>query len=261
MGHLYKLSFPNGKAYIGITTKTPNERFRNHMKTLRHAKANGPSLYRAWRKYGAPTLTALAIVEDSDLYETEKRAIQFFGTLAPGGYNLTAGGEASPSLHPEVRKKLSAAMMGVAQGPLSTAHKEKIAAALTGMKRSAETRAKVSATKTGIKRSEETKSRISASLSGRKKKTRSAEHRAKLSVAMTGKKHSAATKSKLSAAKTGRKLPPRAAGHRANLSLALAGRKFSVETRAKMSASAKACWAERAAEKSSIKAAVDACRP
>ncbi len=192
MGQLYKLDFPNGKAYIGITTKTADARLKGHERALLLAKPNGPVLYRAWRKYGTPTMTVLAIVEDADLYETEKRAIAVFGALYPGGYNLTDGGEAGFSHHHETRTKISSANLGrkhsyEARAKISEASKNisqetraKRSYALRGKKRSDETRAKMSAAKRGTKPSKEAIEKAADANRGNK---RSDETRAKMSAA------------------------------------------------------------------------------
>lgn len=123
MGTVYKLDFANGKSYIGITTKSLNERIKHHARDA----ANGSeySVHKAWRKHGEPVLTVLAVVEDRDLAGAEIRAIKAFNTLVPNGYNMTPGGEESPMLVPEIKAKL------------------------IGLKRSDESRAKMSASKKG----------------------------------------------------------------------------------------------------------------
>lgn len=94
MGALYKLDFPDGKSYIGITTKSVEHRFNAHACNARTGRR--ARLYAAWRKYGAPKLQVLAILEDHELASTEIRAIAAYGTLAPNGYNMTVGGDESP---------------------------------------------------------------------------------------------------------------------------------------------------------------------
>lgn len=106
MGQLYKLDFPNGKSYIGITTKTASERFAGHRVRCRSAKGNDAALYHAWRKHGEPQLAVLAIVEDADLPAAEIRAIRVFNTLVPNGYNMTPGGDVSPLSDPLIAAKL-----------------------------------------------------------------------------------------------------------------------------------------------------------
>lgn len=200
MGQLYRLDFPNGKAYIGITTKTAEVRFKGHEQALHETKPRGQAVYSAWRKHGAPALTVLAIVEDEDLYETEKRAIAIFGTLSPGGYNLTEGGDANPSKHPEVRAKLSAAQRGKNKSPEAIANS---AAAQRGRKHSAETRAKMSAAQRGKKKSPEARAKISAAL--RERAPASAETRAKLSAAHRGMKSTPEARAKMSTAQRARR--------------------------------------------------------
>lgn len=103
MGALYKLDFPNGKSYIGITTRSARERFNGHRQMATTGKT---ALYAAWRKHGEPKLVTLAILEDRELASTEIRAIAVYKTLAPDGYNTTPGGDASPMTLPEISAKL-----------------------------------------------------------------------------------------------------------------------------------------------------------
>jgi hypothetical protein len=110
MGELYKLDFPNGKAYVGQTEKTSEIRFNGHKNAFRLGAKT--ALYNAWRKYGEPKLTTLAIVEDFDLDETEIRAIAVLNTLAPNGYNTTKGGDRNPMELKANRLKVSRSKRG-----------------------------------------------------------------------------------------------------------------------------------------------------
>lgn len=102
MGCLYRVSFPNGKAYLGITTQTASARFRDHCASasrLKREKSRGGSLlHHALNKYPKQArLEVLVVADDWDfLCELERKAIQAFGTLKPRGYNLTEGGEGTP---------------------------------------------------------------------------------------------------------------------------------------------------------------------
>ena len=205
MGQLYALDFPNGKRYIGITTKTAAERLKGHERDApREKPGGGPVLYRAWRKHGAPALTVLAIVDDADLLETEKRAIAVFGTLSPGGYNLTEGGDANPSKHPEVRAKMSAAATGRKQSPEMIA---KRAAKNRGRKRPAEATARTAAARRGMKHSDAARAKMSAAHKG---STPSAEHRGKIAAALRGRNKSPDHVAKVAAANRGKKMSPEA---------------------------------------------------
>ena len=93
MGILYKLDFPSGKSYIGITKRSVLGRFNSHR--VGAGARNATLVSTAWRKYGEPHLVILAIVENYLLFETEKKAIAIFKTFAPQGYNLTCGGDGS----------------------------------------------------------------------------------------------------------------------------------------------------------------------
>ncbi len=120
MGCLYRVSFPNGKAYLGITTQTAQARFKDHCSEagrLKREKPRGGSLlHHALNKYpGQAQLEVLVIADDWDyLCELEQRAIQAFGTRKPNGYNLTEGGEGTPGyrMPPESRERQRQAVLG-----------------------------------------------------------------------------------------------------------------------------------------------------
>lgn len=109
MGEIYRLDFPNGKSYIGLSAVTAAARFYGHKRRAEQGSTKG-ILYNAWRKYGEPTLVVLAIVENSELAATEIRAIAAFNTISPNGYNLSFGGDTSPVLNKEVRAKIKVSM-------------------------------------------------------------------------------------------------------------------------------------------------------
>ena len=183
MGQLYKLDFSNGKSYIGITTRSADERFNGHRARCRSVKGGDSALYRAWRKHGEPVLTVLAVVEDRDLAETEIRAIKAFSTLVPNGYNVLEGGQVSPMVLPHVAAKVSSTKTGV---PLSESHKASLSIAQRGKPRPA-----LSAALTGKKASEETRAKMSASAKAHKK---SPEHIAKLRISAAKAREAATTR-------------------------------------------------------------------
>jgi len=88
---LYQLSFPNGKSYIGITSQTAQDRFKDHCKMSRKFPCQ-----KAIQKYGKGNvvLTVLATVDNWELLcLAEIEAIEKFNTFKPNGYNLTLGGD------------------------------------------------------------------------------------------------------------------------------------------------------------------------
>lgn len=98
MGCLYALTSPSGKQYIGITTKTAEQRWAKHVE---HAlgKRQAGYLYNALRKHGASSFTLQTLVIASDvnyLRALERSAIVAFQTKHPNGYNVASGGELAP---------------------------------------------------------------------------------------------------------------------------------------------------------------------
>lgn len=217
---VYKLTFLNGKAYIGQTVRMLDVRLAQHAQ----AAAAGSLLpvHCAWRKHGAPAVEVLS--EHSDLaalHVAEIAAIARCGTIAPGGYNVGYGGETAPSKNPEVAAKIAAKATGrahsddtrtriaAAMGELwaDPTYREKVAAGVDrawtaerraavgvranrmwddrrahGWKVSDETRAKVSAAMSNP--SEDTRRRMSESAKARVRTPRSESTRAKTAASI-----------------------------------------------------------------------------
>ena len=232
MGELYQLFFPeSGKSYIGITTKTAIWRYSIHKKMVT-GKRNYP-LYNAWRKYGDPSLSILAVLENDELAGTEIRAIRAFKTLAPNGYNLSLGGELAPSKHPLVAQKISKSLTGK---KLSQATKDKIGAIHKGKTLSDKHKAAISKRHKGTHLSEERKRKL---VEANKKRTylkgwhHTAETCRIISESQRGKKRSPEAIENMRKAITGRHLSEE---HKEKIRLAGIGRKFSPESIAKMKA-------------------------
>jgi group I intron endonuclease len=106
MGCLYKLTAPNGKSYIGITLRTFEERWREH---LRYARNNSQNvIHKAIRKHGADNFRRDILVESDDwnvLCKMEITAIAKYRTFGRRGYNMTPGGDGVTDLS-EASKKL-----------------------------------------------------------------------------------------------------------------------------------------------------------
>jgi hypothetical protein len=108
MGELYKLTFPSGKCYIGITGKTATERFKGHVAHCKRGRRY--AVHEAILKYGEDSVVVetLAVGEMDYLRIVERRAVGVFNTLYPNGYNLTAGGDEFNSWSEASRKKATA---------------------------------------------------------------------------------------------------------------------------------------------------------
>lgn len=95
-GYIYKITNKiNGKAYVGKTTRTVQERWEEHLhdSTKKQYYTNRP-LYKAIRKYGSDgfTVETLEKVDLEHLSEREIYWIEYFHTYTEG-YNATVGGD------------------------------------------------------------------------------------------------------------------------------------------------------------------------
>ncbi|ARA72062.1 hypothetical protein BNJ_00233 [Kaumoebavirus] len=92
MGFIYKLTSPSGKSYIGLTTKTILERWKEHVSHKNVGSCR--KLNNAIKCYGAESFVIIKLLEcdDSILGDEEKRLIAEHNTLHPNGYNIRSGG-------------------------------------------------------------------------------------------------------------------------------------------------------------------------
>lgn len=192
---LYRLTFPNGKSYVGITSTRLRRRIALHKN---HAKVGRQTaLCAAIRKHGMPKAETLVVCADwAYLCDLERDAIAAFGTLVPSGYNLSPGGEGTLGFRwtADAKKRLSeikrqrpqAANIGSLGYRHTPAARQKIADAGRGVVFSESRRLKMGASKLGNqyckgrKLSNESRRKISEAQKGR---IFSPEHRKKLSEA------------------------------------------------------------------------------
>lgn len=95
IGYIYKITNKiNGKTYVGKTTKTVLERWKEHLHDSTKERCKNRPLYRAIRKYGtdAFTVETLEEVDLENLSEREMYWIEYFHTYS-NGYNATSGGD------------------------------------------------------------------------------------------------------------------------------------------------------------------------
>src|ERR1700680_4604804 len=98
----------NGKEYIGISyrEKRPGRRWVEHCSRARRGVKR--PLYAAIRKYGRGAFDVVHLADALTLEDAraiEQQLIAERGTLFPGGYNLTEGGEGTIGrvVSPELR--------------------------------------------------------------------------------------------------------------------------------------------------------------
>jgi predicted GIY-YIG superfamily endonuclease len=112
MNFLYWLRFPNGKLYFGLSNNVAR-RWQEHQK-LAVAGSMFP-VHRAISKFGADQVAVRNLAAGSRHYikTLEITAIAAFKTRSRRfGYNLTKGGDISPSQSPEVAAKMAATKRG-----------------------------------------------------------------------------------------------------------------------------------------------------
>lgn len=170
-GIIYQIYFPNGKLYVGLTTKSLSHRVKSYEKEIKCVSRTRP-VVRALRKYGLVNckFTLLDVVENcsrEELGNLEKvRIHQMKSLLQQGGYNLHEGGYGGDNFtnnpNKEVIRKKLKGRQGRLGAKLSQKTKNKISKKarqrlkdktrhpLWGKKHSLETRQKLSEQKKGI---------------------------------------------------------------------------------------------------------------
>ena len=96
-GYIYKIEFPNGKHYIGLTTTSLQKRQREHKCCV--SNGNTQCLYKALIKYNMVDTFELIEIDTADtleeLREKEIGYILIYNSyyMNGNGYNMTYGGE------------------------------------------------------------------------------------------------------------------------------------------------------------------------
>ena len=97
VGTIYKIEFPNGKHYIGLTTTSLKQRAMEHGNCAKNGDTR--CVYNALRKYNMVDTFELIEIDNADsleeLCEKEIRYIVEYGSyyMNGKGYNMTYGGE------------------------------------------------------------------------------------------------------------------------------------------------------------------------
>lgn len=94
MSCVYKIKMPDGKCYIGVTTKTAKQRLAKHFEDAKGGRDT--SIADAMRRCKFKGITIETLVECEDvemLYEIEKEQIEKHDTRIPNGHNATIGGK------------------------------------------------------------------------------------------------------------------------------------------------------------------------
>lgn len=172
-GFIYRIQAPSKRCYVGKTTESVRARWMRHLKAWRYRRISGKrvrhcvALGNAIAKYGAERMqvSVLACVPLKELSAEEKRQIASCGSLTPGGYNLTPGGDGGPC-SAEGRKRIVMKLRGRTYSAETLA---RMSAGHRGKIPGPETRAKMSAARLGKKHPPGTGAKIGAALRGKAK--------------------------------------------------------------------------------------------
>lgn len=203
---VYVHTSPNGKKYVGITSKSCEERWRGGS-----GYRDNLHFYNAIQKYGWDNFLHEVVASDLSLEDAcalESFLINKFDTMNPDcGYNHTTGGNWATPDEP-TRKKISRSLKRVKSDPK---HRKHMSDVLKGHPVSAETRKKIAdanrgrlkgrpAWNSGLRMSEDFCSKLRGRPSWCKGLTKETDERvAKISEKQRGKTISEETRSKLSA--------------------------------------------------------------
>ena len=110
-GYIYKIPFPNGKCYIGLTTNI-DKRWKEHRNIARRG-CSTRCLYSAIKKYNMVETFQLIEIDTAEtaeeLCEKEIAHIEKYNSYNKNGYNMTYGGDSTNGyiFTEEDRKKMS----------------------------------------------------------------------------------------------------------------------------------------------------------
>ncbi len=212
MFRVYRLLSPSGKSYIGLTSRTFEKRWAQHVIQSRGKDKSCKKLCNAFQKYPPETWKREVLFECSDKLTAQQKEIELIGQFDSinNGYNILRGGQLS--------------RLGLKPWNLGVSH-------------TTETKKKISLSKIGTRLTEETKQKISKAIIGNKN---SLGHKNRL-----GQSPSEATRAKISSRNSGKhrsedfkdKMRVRMLGNKFGVgNKNCVGRIISEETRAKMSA-------------------------
>ena len=178
MTGIYKIeNLVNNKVYIGQAVNI-NNRWKGHLKELKHNNHTNRHLQNAWNKYGEENFKFDIIeeCEEDKLTEREQYWIDYYGGLNSSDNYNKRDASSKGHLSEESKLKVSRANKGKILGPLKEETKQKISRALKGRP----------AHNKGISVSKEIKDKISKANKG-KPKSKTAAQIEKHRQAMLGK--------------------------------------------------------------------------
>lgn len=188
---VYMHRFLNGKVYIGVTSKKPEERW------LKGRGYQSQCVYKAIKKYGWENIEHIVLFEGLSREDAEKKEIELIACYKANnpefGYNIENGGNFSGKHSKITCEKISKSKKGWSPSPETRKH---MGDSRRGKPFSEERKRKLSECSSHHPMSPENKRKLIEINTGR---TVSEETRQKLREANLGKKHTQEHKDKISA--------------------------------------------------------------
>lgn len=160
---VYKHTCPNGKIYIGITSRKPEKRWGSNGINYRTQM-----FYNAIEKYGWSNISHEVLFDGLTKEEAERKEIELIALYHSNdgnfGYNIDNGGNCFSSFSEEHRRKISNSKKGK---PRDEETKRKLSESLSGRKLSEEHRSKLAEINKNRKFSDDALRRISESSKNR----------------------------------------------------------------------------------------------
>lgn len=115
-GFVYSITFPDNKIYIGVTSSSPEKRFKDHVSAAKTGNSgrNLLKIHRAILEHGSESAVIEIIDEFSNLKEAEmleKEYIEDYASAEENGLNSTKGGQGvlRENITDEERERISTA--------------------------------------------------------------------------------------------------------------------------------------------------------
>lgn len=161
---VYMHTAPNGKKYIGITSRRVEERWLNGRGYSRNEHFSS-----AIKKYGWKKIKHEILLEGLTEEQAEQKEIELIALYKSNqrkyGYNIANGGNAQGTISEETKKKMRKAKLGK---PLSEEHRKHLSFAQKGRKMSEYNKQRIIEAHKGKPLSEETRRKISDAHKGKK---------------------------------------------------------------------------------------------
>jgi len=157
---LYKMNFPNGKCYVGVTSQVFSIRMAGHkyQASLEGKKASKQPVHKAIRAFGWDNVEIEVLdkeIPSENIDTLEINTIEKYASLITiNGYNISPGGVLHKEHSKETREKIAKAHLGKQPrlgAVLSQETKDKISKAHVGKVISEETKQKLKGLNTGNK--------------------------------------------------------------------------------------------------------------